>query len=247
MKARFERDYKKIVIAAVMAVFLLLAAAGLGLHIRTVTVTGSRWYTDDEIVSMVMDGKWGTNTLYCYYRSRFADHKSIPFVEDYKIVFKSPFEVEIIVYEKSIVGYVTYMSSNMYFDKDGIIVESTGEKLPDIPLVTGLNFGQIVLHQPLPVAEPEIFEEILNLTQILSTYSIEVDEIHYNAEREAELAIKKLRVKLGSNDDMNGKIAELSDILRDYPDLDGTLYLDTYDESNGNPMYRFQKNTSKFS
>ena len=31
--------------------------------------------------------------------------------------------MEVIIYEKSVVGYVSYMSSYMYFDKDGIIVE----------------------------------------------------------------------------------------------------------------------------
>ena len=46
------------------------------------------------------------------------------FVEDYKLVIKSLNRAEIIVYEKSVVGYVSHMSSYMYFDKDGIIVES---------------------------------------------------------------------------------------------------------------------------
>ena len=84
------------------------------------------------------------------------------------------------------------------------------------------------------------FSEVLN--QILSTYEIEVDKIHYNADREAELYIGNLVAQLGGNSDMNGKISELSDILRDYPDLNGTLFLDPYDENNTNPMYRFQQN-----
>ena len=69
-----------------------------------------------------------------------------------------------------------------------------------------------------------------------------MDKIHYNADREAELYIGNLVAQLGGNSDMNGKISELSDILRDYPDLNGTLFLDTYDENNTNPMYRFQQN-----
>ena len=30
---------------------------------------------------------------------------------------------------KSIVGYVSYMSSYMYFDREGIVVESSGQKV----------------------------------------------------------------------------------------------------------------------
>ena len=153
--------------------------------------------------------------------------QSIPFVQDYKLVFRSPSDVEVIVYEKSVVGYVSYMNSRMYFDKDGIIVESTSETLPGVPKIAGLSFGHIVLHQPLPVEDISVFNEILNLTQV---------------EKEATLQIRSLKVELGSNSEMNGKLSELTDILRDYPDLSGTLYLDSYDESNANPMYRFDKN-----
>ena len=58
----------------------------------------------------------------------------------------------------------------MYFDRDGIIVESSGEKLEGVPWITGLDFGQIVLYKPLPVEDPDVFQEILNLTQQLSLY-----------------------------------------------------------------------------
>ena len=41
-------------------------------------------------------------------------------------------------------GYVADMSSYMYFDKDGIVVESSSSQLDGVPWVTGLDFGQIV-------------------------------------------------------------------------------------------------------
>mgnify|MGYP000437781017 FL=1 len=99
-----------------------------------------------------------------------------------------------------------------------------------------------MLHQPLPVEDISVFNEILNLTQVLSVNEVAVDEIRFNKEKEATLQIRSLKVELGSNSEMNGKLSELTDILRDYPDLSGTLYLDSYDESNANPMYRFDKN-----
>ena len=86
-----------------------------------------------------------------------------------------------------------------------------------------------------------MFNEILNLTQMLSVNEIAVDEIRFNKEKEAILQIGNLKVELGNNSNMNGKLSELTDILRDYPSLSGTLYLDSYDESNANPMYRFEK------
>lgn len=218
---------------------ILLIILVLSVRIRTVTVSGNEKYTGEQIENFIFDSKMSRNSVYCYYQSKFRQHKQIPFVEDYKIVFRSPTDVEIIIYEKSIVGYVSYMSSLMYFDKDGIIVESTNEKLDGIPMITGLKFGHIVLHKPLPIGDDKIFDEILNLTQILAGAELKVDEIHYNSNREAELTIGKLRVILGDHSEMNGKIAELNDMLSAYADLEGTLYLDVYEKNN--PMFRIEK------
>ena len=205
-------------------------------------MTGNEKYTDEQLISLVFPDDVSRSTVFTYLREHFGKHEKIPFVEDYKLVFRSPSDVEVIVYEKSVVGYVSYMNSRMYFDKDGIIVESTSETLPGVPKIAGLSFGHIVLHQPLPVEDISVFNEILNLTQVLSVNEVAVDEIRFNKEKEATLQIRSLKVELGSNSEMNGKLSELTDILRDYPDLSGTLYLDSYDESNANPMYRFDKN-----
>ena len=56
-------------------------------------------------------------------------------------------------------------------------MESTSETLPGVPKIAGLSFGHIVLHQPPPVEDISVFNEILNLTQVLSVNEVAVDEI----------------------------------------------------------------------
>lgn len=239
---RPERSKRKIIIGVVAAVIVLLTVILLSIRITQITVTGNKKYSDDEIRSLLFKGDWDRNTIYCFYKDRFQEHKQIPFVEDYKIVFQSPTRVEVIVYEKSVVGYVSYMGSYMYFDKDGIIVESSSEKLEGIPWITGLKFGHIALHQPLPVENEKIFDEILNLTQLLETHEIAVDKIQYDSHGNATLIMGEINVCLGSNDQMSGKISELKDQLPVLTGLSGTLYLDTYDEAETATSYRFVKN-----
>lgn len=240
-RRRRRSNAPKIVLGVVAAVILLAAVLLFAVRITDIDVSGNEQYTDEQIIDLIFDGKWSRNSAYCYYEDKFREHKSIPFIEEYKIEFKSPTKVNIVVFEKSVVGYVSYMSSYMYFDKDGIIVESSGEQLPGVPWITGLEFGHIVLHQPLPVASMEIFEEILNLTQVLSVSGVGVDKINYNTFGEAELFIGDITVELGGNENISGKVAELRDILPELDGLAGTLYLDTYDETNNNPTYTFKK------
>ena len=231
-------------IGIALAVFLLGAILFLTVRIQNITVTGSERYTAEEVEELLFPGSWGKNAAVAYLNYRLKPHRQIPFVEDYRIVFHSPLDVEVIIYEKSIVGYVSYMSSYMYFDRDGIIVESSGEKLEGVPWITGLDFGQIVLYKPLPVEARDIFQEILNLTQQLSLYEIPVDRISYDSQGQATLYIRQMEVTLGDNRDIDGKISTLNDILTDQPqlmDMEGVLELENYTESNSHAGITFRR------
>ncbi len=216
------------------AALLLAAILAMCLRIQTVTVTGSERLSASQMESYLFQSWWDRNPLYCYIKDRTQPHRQIPFVEDYRLVFHGPTKVEAIVYDKSIVGYVSYMSSCMYFDKDGIVVESSSTRLEGVPLITGLKFGHLTLHQPLPVEDGRIFQDIMNLTQQLSVEGIQVDRIDYNSQREATLYIGTLEVKLGKGENIDAKISVLGDILQSQPQLaqmEGTLELEDYSEA----------------
>ncbi len=221
------------------------AAVLLSVNVRQVTVVGNSRYTEEEIVNMLFQKKLDWNSVCFFLKEKTQEHIQIPFVEDYQVDFVGPTHVEVIVHEKSVVGYVSYMGSYMYFDKDGIVVESTDTALPGIPEVSGLKFGQIVLHQALPVEDGRIFEEILNLTQLLSLRKLSVDGIRYNSKGEASLHINRVEVVLGDGSQMDGKISLLADMMPQIQDLDGTLYLDNYDENKEDLITTFRKNFSE--
>ncbi len=235
-----QRRKKGIWKAAAVATVLLAAVLLLTLRITEVKVTGNERYTREELVNILFPDNLSRNSLVCLFRNRFQEHVQIPFVEDYEIMFQGPGRVEVIVYEKSVVGYVSYMSSYMYFDKDGIIVESANEALPGIPLVTGLKFGQIVLYQKLPLEKEETFQEILNLTQVLSIYGLQVDRIQFGAYGEIVLYLQDIEVLLGSGGNLNDKVSELNDMLPQLRGRRGILHLEDYDETNIRAGYTFE-------
>ena len=211
----------------------------LSVRIQTITVSGSSRYSAQQAEKLLFSGRMGKNSVIAYIRDRLNPHKQIPFVEDYKIVFHGPFHAEVIIYDKSIVGYVSYMSSYMYFDREGIVVESSGRKLEGIPWITGMD-----LYQPLPVADRRIFEEILNLTQQLSLYEIQADQIRFDAYNQPVLTIGQMEVILESMGNIDSKLSVLNDILTDQPQLRGirgTLELGDYSETNDRAGITFKK------
>lgn len=225
--------------------FILLPIFLMGLlwsiKISKLEISGNSLYTDEEIEQLVFPNKMSRNTLYCFINTMRGKKESIPFVQDYSVSLLNPFKAEIIIYEKSIIGYVPYLGSNMYFDKDGVVVESSEKLLKGIPMVQGLSFKSVVLYKQLPVSEEKVFSYILKLTQLISAYGIEVDLIKLNTQRDTVLMIGDIEVVLGDYSHTDAKIAELHDILPNIQGLQGTLYLDSYTALDGNKMYTFKK------
>ncbi len=237
-----EREkLKKLLRMGILVIVLLVAVILASARFQRYKVIGNTHYTEDQVLQMVFSDAWDTNSFYQLVREHTKSHKTLPFVEKYELHWLSPLSIEVIVYEKNVVGYVDYMSSHMYFDKDGIVVESTGEQLSGIPKITGLSFGSIVLYQPLPVKNKAVFNDILNLTGALSGYQIQCDSIQYDDFLNATLRIGDLKVSLGQNENMEMKISTLNDILPKLAGRSGTLDLSTYTEHPDREEYIFRE------
>jgi cell division protein FtsQ len=147
--------------------------------------------------------------------------------------------IRITVYEKALAGYVSYLGRYVYFDKDGIVVETSEEKTEGVPLVTGLQFDHVILHEPLPVEQPEVFDEILNITQQLAKYDLSADKIYFDSDYEVTLIFGEARISLGTNDDLDEKIMKLQYILPDLQGKSGVLDMREYSEDT--KTYTFEQ------
>jgi len=129
----------------------------------------------------------------------------------------------------------------MYFDKDGIVVESSNTLLYGIPVIDGLDFGRIVLYEKLPISNENVFKDMLDITQVLVGYGINVDRITISSDNNITLYMGNIEVYLGDSSELNGKVGELRDIWGKIKDLSGTLYLDNYNPLKDNTTYTFKK------
>ena len=234
-----------IVILLVTAVVYVISGFKLGLESDgekssfIVDFKGCKRYTDEELYNYFFADDKEKNPIYFLMSDIVSDKKVIPFIETYDVEVKTPFLYEVTIYEKVVVGYIEYMGTNMYFDKDGIVVESAEQKLEDIPLVTGIKFDSIVLYEEIPAPNMKVFDDLLNLTQCLNKYNIEIDKIHVRDNLELVITLGNVKVELGINDMLNEKIKDLYDIIPDMVDVKGTLYMTEY-KTDGSG-YTFKK------
>lgn len=220
---------------------MLLLAVLLGysyvLEHYTVTtsyVEGNVHYTDEEILAMVMEGRYGNNSLFLSVKYRDKSISDVPFVEKMDVSVVDPHTIKVEVYEKALAGYVEYLEHYMYFDKDGIVVESSTEKTPGIPLVTGLSFDHVVLYEPLPVENPEIFKSILSITQLVNKYNLSIDRIFFGSDDTLTLYFDEVRVALGEAEDLDEKLMKLQYMLPELSGKKGVLRMENYTEETKN-------------
>lgn len=213
-------------VVAIIALFIISSIY----TVDTVTIEGSTHYTNEEIYEMVMgDSKLSHNSLYLSLKYRDKEIQGVPFIQTMTVNIVNSSTIKITVYEKAMAGFVEYVGRYFYFDKDGTVIESSDIKTKGIPQVMGLNFDHIVLYETLPVESDEIFKQILEMTQLLTKYDIEMDKIYFDSSYNMTLYFGDARISVGDFSNIDEKIIKLKTILPELEGKKGVLKLDTYD------------------
>ena len=143
-KRRGRKRKKALIIFAVIAAVagMLFGVTYKVFEADTIEFVGSTHYSDEELKKYIFGGDY-VNLL--YFRIFGQKDTKIPFIQKYDVETDWPDRLYVTVYEKAIVGYVRYMGCNMYFDKDGIVVESSTDLYENVPQIDGLKFDSIVI------------------------------------------------------------------------------------------------------
>lgn len=230
-----KRFKKRYIIGAIIVLFILPLSL---IKIDKVVVSGNSWYNNEEIEALIFTKPLDRYFLYSFIKDKLSKKRNIPFIQEYKSVWRSPSTVEIVVYEKSVLAAVRYMNLYMYFDKDGVVLESSSEKIDKIPVIEGLELSSIVLYNKLPVEDEYMFSRLVSLVQSLSNYNIFAERILIYSQNQVILYIGDIEVHLGILNNIEEKIAVLNNIFPEISGQKGILYMNKY---NNNESYTFEQ------
>lgn len=220
---------------------LILILIILNIKISKVVVDGNKEYTSSQIENLVFSNPNDRITLFAFIKNIFFKKKEIPYVEKYVLNITGPFSAHIQVYENPIIGYMEYNQNFIYFDKNGVVVETKKENKRHVPRIDGLRIKNVTVGEKLLFDNEDIFSTILTLTQNINKYNINVDRIKISDLDHITLYINDIEVFLGSKNNIEVKIQTLSDILPEIKDLKGYLDLSKARENMVNERYIFKK------
>lgn len=227
-----------IIIGILIILLIGLIIVGTCFHIDTIKVTGNIHYTEEEIRNIITEQNEIDNAVLLYLKNKMNPIDDVPFIDYMDIEFVSNHTISVTVYEKAMAGCIEYMNQYIYFDKDGIVLEISEERMQDIPCITGMQFDSMVLHEKLPIDDESRFRLILSMTQLISKYELEIDGIRFTSEDEIILYYKDIKVLLGDGSNIEEKIVDLGSILESLEGKAGTLDMRDFTKEKGNAKFR---------
>lgn len=230
---------KKTVISIVLIIlFGCILFISTGFRTTKIEYEGNTTYTDEEMTTYIFGGKYNVNTLIYYFFTSRKDKVTIPFVQDYEVSVQWPNKLNIKVYEKSIIGYIKYMGYNLYFDKDGIVVDSSKDTLEGIPEVTGLGYSNVVLHSKLNVDNDKVFSILLELVQLSEKYTIPIDKVFFDKNLDVTAYSGNIKIIIGDTSSVTEKIHEVSQMMPQMQGLSGTLHMENFSEDTSSIIFK---------
>lgn len=110
-KIRFGKAKRSVILLTVFLSLFLVLGGGYfyiinNYRVTTVHVDGSIHYTNEEIMEMVMGGRFGDNSLFLSLKYRDKGIEGVPFIETMDVEIEAKDTIRITVYEKALAGYV---------------------------------------------------------------------------------------------------------------------------------------------
>ena len=198
----------------ILIVAALIALLWFVFLIRNVSVEGNTFFPEDRVIAEYQVHFWQKNVLTNLIMDALGFTEDPPYVRESELSYPSFGELHIKLYEKTILAGVKYANHYIYIDKDGMVLKTTEEALPDIPYFECEDVTDFTLYRTLATGREELLSQMLNLSSRLTYYKIEWDRSDFDAEGHATIYSGLVTVHLGRRNDYDEVVSILPDILK---------------------------------
>lgn len=182
-------------------------------QVKSVTVEGNTLFSEEVVISQVCGSYLDKNVIGSWLKNHLGFSAKLPYVREYEITYPGIHEIHIKLYEKKMVAGIAYMNQYIYFDKDGMVLRSTNEELPDIPLFETKTMTTFTLYEEVKMEDQELLDQIMNLSGLFQHYKVRWDRVVFDDKNAAYLNAGNIKVKLGKKDSYDEQVSALSSVL----------------------------------
>ncbi len=233
-----ELEANKSAAGLIIRLFILLILASAVVvfitcfKLENVEIRPGSHYTEEEIRQRLFTKKTDSYTLFFVFRINKLDVPKLTFVEKVDVEMTDRNSVIIEVHDKAITGCIEHMGSYVYFDREGIAVDSSTQRLEGIPLVKGVEFGGYTQGKPIDLGRSGVFDTLLEIIMLLGKNKLAADDITFGIRDDVTLHIGGHEILLGISANYDLRVNNIKAALDVLPEGNYILDFRNYTENN---------------
>ena len=218
-RKKLTKKTKKI-IGGILAAVLLAGVIFFFSYFRVtnVEIMGSTHYSDAEIKEMALDSPFSGNSVLAVLLHSPVAVEDVPFVEGFTITRINRNTICVSVKEKKAVGCIPYLDSYIYFDRNGIFIESSRTRDESVPYFDGIEISRVIKNEKLPIKGTTVLNTAVSLSTIFQKNQMIPDHIEFDKNYQISMVYGNITVILGDDKYLEDKMNRVFAIL---PKLSG--------------------------
>lgn len=200
--------------------------------VKNIEINDMHYFTKEEICSRIGLNIDDNGVFFNCNKAekKLKEDKNISLAE---ITFKMPDTMIINISENRVYGYIPYLGSYLYIDRDGRVLEIKNEIAEKLPVIDGLQFDSFTQGEIIPVQNTDAFETALIISKAMMKYEMldKTIKINVSDSKAIYAYVDNVKVLLGDTSRMEEKIKTMSEAVKEIPEGDrGTLNLEDLDK-----------------
>lgn len=228
--------YLYAVVVLILTIAIFVVSTLILFHVQKIEVKGTNYSEKNEIIKWVQEDQYTSNALYAFCKFQWGNNEIPPYLEKVQVGLSAPWILKVTVTEKKILGCTATNDGYVYFDKEGLVVWKSMEKMEEIPWIEGLNIETSELYQKLPVDEEKVFSYLQELMEEIDENKLNPDRIVWE-DNSMNLYFGNVCVRLGRSR-FDEKAIQLPPILEKLEGKKGVLDMEYYNEASPNISFK---------
>lgn len=200
-------------------------------RVENVEVMGSSHYSETEIREMILRGPLASNSVLAPVLYSSDDTGDLAFVEGFSVRQVNRNTICISVKEKQPVGCIPYLDSYVYFDRNGVFIESSKERDETVPYFDGIQVNYVIKDEKLPIKGTTVLNTAVALATIFQKNQVIPDHIQFDENYQISLLYGNITVMLGKDRYLEDKMSRVIAILPLITGESGILHVESVTDS----------------
>ena len=227
--------YLYAIVMLMLTIANITIATFLLTYVQKIKVTGTKFSTDSQIVSLVKEDPFTVNSIYAVLKDKAGSYAIPQYLEDMKVSFDMPWGLQVKVKEKQVAAGILTNNAYVYFAEDGTILSKGTEVLDDVAVIEGAKTKKLVLYENIELKEEKLFSYIISISEELKKNELIPERVVWEDDS-MNLYFGEICVQLGKMN-YDEKIVQVPPILEKLEGKSGILHLEHYNEMSTNVSF----------